>query len=696
MLKGSEPVQVNPLPSSTTEFLLHVKEAVAEAELYWRDVYAEARADVKFAYVEQWDPQARAQRQAESRPCITSNHLPVFIDQILGDARQNRPSIKVSPAQSNARQAPMQERFKSVAGSKDYDGAELMTGLIRNIEQSSDAHMHYDTALQHAVEGGIGWLRVLTEYSKYDVFEQDLVIKSIRNRYSVMCDPRAVEPDLSDMEWCIVSERMRRAEFNKRYPNADVGEIQDIGSSTFWGIGDDVTVAEFFYLQPVKQRLLLLSTGEVVDYAYVKDVLDEIAAQGISVAKERTTTVNKVMWCKLTANTIIEKPVEVPFNTIPIIPVFGKEYDHDGIMHYRSAHRYAKGAQESHNFFLSAGTERIAQSPKRKWVVDALSVEGYETEWRNANISSDPMLRWNSAAGVAKPEGITPPPMPVAEMQMASYAIDEIKATTGIYDASLGNQSNETSGKAILARQRQGDRGSFAFIDNLARAVSRVGRLLLSAIPRIYDTERVVRVGLFDGSNDFVQINQTVIDQQTGREIIIYDMAAGKYDCVVDISPSYQTQRLESADSLMEFMRIDPQAAPLIRDVVAQNMDWAGSDAIAQRLKKGVPRNLLSPDEQKSMDSEQEPPQPTPQDQIQMAQIDADKARAEADKMMAQAKMAEAQVKMQEAQLAPVLMQQEQANQQAQVQRSAGGGVDVEMIRNIVADAIAEIMQGQR
>lgn len=690
-------MQVNPVPSSTGDFLLHVKEAVAEAELYWQYVYAEARADVKFAYVEQWDPQARAQRQAENRPCITSNHLPVFIDQILGDARQNRPSVKVSPAQSNARQAPQQERFKSVAGSKDYDGAELMTGLIRNIEQSSDAQMHYDTALQHAVEGGIGWLRVLTEYSEYDIFTQDLVIKSIRNRYSVMCDPRAVEPDLSDMEWCIVSERMRRKEFNKRYPNATVGEIQDISSSTFWGIGDDITVAEFFYLQPVKQRLLLLSTGEVVDYADVKDVLDELSAQGISVAKERTTTVNKVMWCKLTANTILEKPVEVPFNTIPIVPVFGKEYDDNGTMHYRSAHRYAKGAQESHNFFLSASTERIAQSPKRKWVVDALSVEGYETEWRNANISSDPMLRWNSEGGVAKPEGITPPPMPVAEMQMASYAIDEIKATTGIYDASLGNQSNETSGKAILARQRQGDRGSYTFIDNLARAVSRVGRLLLSAIPRIYDTERVVRIGLFDGSNDFVQINQTVIDQQTGREIIIYDMAAGKYDCVVDVSPSYQTQRMESADSLMEFMRIDPQAAPLIRDVVAQNMDWAGSDAIAQRLKKGVPRNLLSPDEQKAMDSEQEPPQPTPQDNIMMAQIEADKVRAEADKMMAQAKMAEAQVKMQEAQLAPALMQQEQANKQAQVQQSAGGnGVDVEMIRNIVADAIAEMMRGQR
>ena len=98
-----------------------------------------------------------------------------------------------------------------------------------------------------------------------------------------------------------------------------------------------------------------------------------------------------------------------------------------------------------------------------------------------------------------------------------------------------------------MARQREGDVSTFHFIDNLSRAIRHGGRILLDLIPKVYSTERIVRVLGEDLAPAAVRIaptGQPVTEQadETGRIVgRIYDITAGKYDLTVASGPSFTT-----------------------------------------------------------------------------------------------------------------------------------------------------------
>lgn len=676
-------------PSDELAFLQLAVTRYAIGETFWRPNYLAAAEDLHFAYVDQWTQEQREAR--EGSPCLTLNKLPTFLDQVLGDQRQNRPAIIVHPVEADqvtarniqgppglpGQQPQGPKKVLNIAGTKDYTGAELRQGIIRNIEYLSNADTHYDIAAQHEIEAGIGWLRVYTKYSDDDVFDQDLVISSIKNRFSVIMDPNgAAEPDFANANWCFVSQIMRRDEFRDRFPSAVEADFGDmIGDFSSWITEDTVRVAEYFWREPVTRKLLLLSDRRVVFEDEVKPVLDELAAAGVTVIRDRKVETHRVMWALITARSILVKPQEVPFDSIPVVPVLGKEVTVDRYTMYRGLFRYAKDPQVMHNVMMSEALARVGLAPKAPYILDAKSIEGYERLWSNANRKNWNYLPYNYRPDVPPPQRQEPPQMPAAEMQLALAAADELKAVIGLYDASLGDQGNETSGKAILARQRQGDRGTFAFIDNLSRSIRRIGKLLLYAIPRVYDSERIVRIKFPDGGEDWVQINQTIINQQTGQPITIHDIGEGKYDAVVTTGPSYQTQRMEAVDMLMQFIQAVPAAGGIILDIVAKNMDLPGAEEIAKRLKKQLPLGVLDP--QEMQEEGIQPPQPGPADQIAAAQAQADIAKAKADEAMAQAKTVEAQAKIMQIQAAASM---------------AGSGSVEETIKGLVADALAEFI----
>ena len=111
---------------------------------------------------------------------------------------------------------------------------------------------------------------------------------------------------------------------------------------------------------------------------------------------------------------------------------------------------------------------------------------------------------------------------------------------TGIYDASLGSRSNEISGRAILARQREGDTGTFVYIDNWSRAIRHTGKILVDLIPHVYDTARTLRIVGEDGRTDVLEINRPMgLDADWGvTPRIMNDVTVGSYDVVLDMGPA--------------------------------------------------------------------------------------------------------------------------------------------------------------
>ena len=574
---------------SDDDILKEAREAFERAADAEAENRRDALDDLKFARLgEQWPEAIRRERDLDGRPCLTINRLPAFIRQVVNDARQNKPAIVVHPVDDAA----------------DPETAEVFNGLIRHIEQSSDAEVAYDTALDFAVTGGFGYFRINTRYASDDGFDQDLVVERVANPFSIYGDPDGTAADSSDWNSAFVVDTLPKAAFEARWKGADpVDWSADSYASLTgpWLDGDRVMVAEQWIREAVKRTIVALSDGQVVELAVYEKQKAMFDALGVKVVgRPRSVASHKVTQRILTGAEVLET-VEWAGKFIPIVPVYGEELHVDGRRRLRSLVRDAKDPQRMFNYWRTTSTELVALAPKTPFIGRKGAFETDSAKWATANTQTHAYIEYDG------PE----PPMrqpfagaPAGALQEAMNASDDMKAIMGLYDASLGARSNEISGRAIMARQRQGDTSTFHYIDNLNRAMRHAGRILLDLIPKVYATPRVVRILGPDGEAKAVPVNQPQAPGQgapaapgdpTGqvRKIEkIFDLTVGKYDLIVRAGPSFTSRREEAANQMIELIRAYPAAAPAIGDLLAKNLDWPGADEVASRLQALLPPKL--------------------------------------------------------------------------------------------------------
>ena len=526
---------------------------------------------IKFGDGDQWPDEIKAERNAEGRPMLVNNKLRKFIKQVSGDLRKNRPAISIRPVDSEA----------------DVAGAEVRQDLIRQIEYLSNADHAYNLGGEQMLDGGYGFWRIITEFEQ-DGFNQDIKIKRIPNRFTVYLDPSAQEITYEDGNYAFVSEFITRKEFDGKYPGVTplgFTEGQSLGESyEGWYEEDKVRIAEYFYKEYQETEIVQLSTGEVIE---LKDGIDEkdLEMAGFQIVKRRKSKSHKVMWCKISGDKILEGPKEFPSKYIPIVPVIGIEVNIEGKKHYRSLIHDAKDPMRMYNYLRTYEVELIALAPKAPYIGTPKQFEGHEQMWKDANRKNYPYLVYNDIPGVTKPSRERQVDIPTAVVNAANESAADIMDTIGRYEASLGQSSNERSGRAVLARKAGGDASVYTFVDNFNIAVIFTGQILLDMIPRVYDTERVVRLRGSDGKEKAISLNRVILDYETMLPVTINDMTVGKYDFVVTTGPTYQTKRQEIAASMLDFVQFVPQAAPVIGPHLAEVMDWPGAQEIAQELK---------------------------------------------------------------------------------------------------------------
>lgn len=557
--------------------------------------------DLRFARLsEQWPEEIRKKRDAEGRPCLTINRLPAFIRQVVNDSRQNKPAVQVHPVDSQA----------------DPKTAEILSGLIRNIEYASDADVAYDTAVECAVTTGFGYFRIATEYAFDDAFDLDIVIKRIANQFTVYGDPDSTAADSSDWNVAFVTDMYTKAAFEEMWPDADPVDFD--GSSGYasltspWREGDHVMVAEYWTRKKVDKTIYKLATGEVVDEDRLRvltgqEELDPLLTEqilgvmGMQIVGERQTRAWKVTQHILSGCEVLETN-EWAGRYIPIIPVYGDEVNEEGKRHFRSLIRDAKDPQRMLNFWRTASTEIVALAPRTPWIGQEGQFDG-DPNWQTANTESHAYLTYQNVDGALSPPMRQPldggPAL--GAMQEAMSAGEDMKTIIGIHDAGLGQRSNEISGVAIKARQREGDVSTFHFIDNLSRGIRHAGRVLIDLIPTVYNGQRMIRILGEDKKAQTVPLGVEVPanavpgagdDQMPEGAMRIFDLSAGKYDVTVEAGPSFSTKREEAATQMMEFIQAFPAAAPIIGDLFAANLDWPGATEIAARLKTMLPEQL--------------------------------------------------------------------------------------------------------
>ncbi len=527
-----------------------------------------------------------------ARPCLTINKLPQHVLQVTNDQRQNRPSGKVIPADDKA----------------DVEVAEIFNGIVRHIEYISDADVAFDTACDNQVTFGEGYFRILTEYCDDNSFEQDLRIGRIRDSFSVYMDPTIQDPCGSDAEWCFINQEITKDAYEREFPNAatlsslayGVGD----GQLNAWINQDTVRIAEYFYIEHESKKLNQYPGGMTAMAGSPE--AKQIEMMGLVATKTRDVDVRTVKWCKTNGFEVLEER-DWAGKYIPVIRVIGNEFEIDGRMYVSGLVRNAKDAQRMYNYWVSQEAEMLALAPKAPFIGYGGQFEGYENQWKTANINNWPYLEVNpdvtDGAGGPLPLPQRAPP-PLAQnglLQAKMGAADDIKGTTGQYDSSLGAAGNETSGRAILAREKQGDTGTYHFIDNLARAIRYATRQLVDLIPKIYDTQRIARIIGIDGETDQAMIDPTqpeavkkIVDQQTGATIKkIYNPNVGKYDVAVSTGPSYMTKRQESLDAMSRLLQGNPNLWAVAGDLFIKNMDWPGAQEMSKRFAKTIDPKLM-------------------------------------------------------------------------------------------------------
>jgi hypothetical protein len=548
---------------------------INEAIKFWRLVNdadstnrAEALMDVKFAAGDQWPVEIQNSRNLESRPCLTINKIDAYIRQVTNQQRMQRPRIKVHPVNNLA----------------DYKIAQVIEGITRHIEVNSNADTAYDTAFDYAVRMGWGYWRINTKYVSETSFDQEIFIDTIDNPFTVYFDPNSILPDGSDAERCLITTVMDKKIFRENYPGADDGanfQQRSTGDDTAaWLTKEDIRVAEYFWIERERAKLYLLSDG-TSGFADSDNFFARVEASGLTVVDERDSFRKAVKWMKCTAMEILEEKTWAG-KYIPVVPCYGAQVIIDDKRKKYGLVRFAKDPQRMYNFWRTSMTESVALAPKAKWLLAEGQDEGHENEWAMANIKSTPVLRYKQkdieGVPAPAPTRLQPEPPPTGIMEAAGAISADLQMVLGVLDP---NQlpSGNISGKALQGQQNQVDLSNFHFYDNMTRSIRQTGKIILDLIPKIYDTERVMRIIGSDGQPDMTTINQA---NAIGE--VLNDVTVGEYDVVMDTGPGFQTKRQQAVESMMPLLTGNAELFNIAGDLVFRNMDFPGADVIADRL----------------------------------------------------------------------------------------------------------------
>jgi hypothetical protein len=590
-----------------------------EADRENRDRDQEQRRFYRGKQADQWD--GTTLRKRGGRISVTVNRCPQFVKQITGEMRQNKPAIKVLPVDDQT----------------DPKLAEVYSAIIRHIESNSDAHRIYSKTGEQSVIGGMGWFRILTDYLDDKSFDQELIVRHVKNPLSVVCDPGALELTRCDAMWMIVSEMIPEATFKAKYPNAKLQGF-DAEDMAEWHADKKIRVAEYWVREEKPRDLLLLSDGST-RYGDELDDLEMAVLSGLGVTIEdrRKVKAHKVKCYKITGLEVLDR-YDWAGSYIPLIPVVGEEIE-VGDEVFRHGLVYPMiDSQKAYNFARSAMLETVASQPKAPYLVTAEMVKNHQKAWRGLNDGNPTVLPYDPDSKAPQgPQRIAPPNFASAWYQEALTADGDMKATTGIYDASLGKQSNETSGRAIMARDQQGETASYVYVDNLSAAIRQAGRILLEMIPHIYTGERVIRMMGEDGAIEgYERINTMLPDGNVWN-----DISVGQFDLEVTTGPAFATKRMEAADKMMSLVQSVPAIGQVGADLIVKGLDMPYGDKLADRLGMMlVPPGMDADLDKKRAElaAAQGPQQPDPMQEIAVAGAMEEVKNTAADTALKEAK----------------------------------------------------------
>jgi len=439
-----------------------------------------------------------------------------------------------------------------------------------------------------------------------------------------------VDPTGRDARTVWVDDRIPKDEFSRKWPQAGGGsnllEVDKVDRITLAGWQDEYAyrVTEYWRMIERQKTLALFENGKMYE-------IDETNEEQIIQANGAPVK-TRIVWCRYaqmhycTGWCILAGPYEYRMNRLPVIRMSGRIVNVAGRRVRYGLVRFMKDPSRLKNFWRSIAAEQLGYAPKAQWLATQSAIEGRQDAFRRAHLTRDPLLIVNDEAVIGQNiQRIEPPAPQAAIFQEVAMNTQDMKDVSGIQDASLGIRSNETSGRAIMNRQHEGDIASQTYYDNADAALLEAGDVINQLIPQIYDGTRVVRLIGKDESIKFQRINDPMDPHAV-------DLGIGIFDVALSTGTSYTTRRVEAGQAMMDAIQVWPQLMEIAGDLVVKAQDWPGAEELSERLQKTVPPQFLSPEDQQKLQPPPVSPQVVQQMQQALQQLQQENTQLKLDK----------------------------------------------------------------
>lgn len=693
----------------------------AQARTWFDWDYKFSNGDAHNLY--QWDNAIVQDRLANNRPILTINKTQQHNLQVINDQKQNKPGVNIRP----------------VGESASFEAAQVFQEVVRHIEYISSAESVYDNATSFQVQAGIGYWRIITDYIDSRSFDQEIYIKPIKDPRAVYLDPDINEDDGSDARFGFIFNDMPKDLFDSKYPkfkdkigsnNSVFGVVHDP-----WINDKSIKIVEYYKKTQEEETLVgfvipenmegagdqvikfisELEEFEKLAYDKIKQVNDDLKKIKERVPeefdlREREVLTDNIEWFKIAGDIIIDRGPWLG-KYIPIVRLVGTETVIDGILDRKGHTRALINAQQMYNYNTSANVEYGALQTKAPWLAATQAIEGYEEYYKTANAVNHSYMPYNAfdEDGNTLPPPTRPLPPQASEGYVKGLTIaqNEMMMASGQYQAQMGENENAKSGVAINARQRQGDRATYHFIDNNAKAIRFTGKILIDLVPKIYDTKRIMRISATDGSIMEVTIDPKakqayqklpppengIIARDKHEQIIqlIFNPNVGIYDVQSEVGPSFATRRQEAFNALTQIAQQNEQFMNIAGDILWKVADFPEAQVLAERWRKIIPPNItgdaLDPEIEKTMTE-------ASQRLEQQLALIAKQSQELADKdRELDIKAKEAETKWATAAADAARLDYEAETKRLTALGNAGPGISVEQIQPVVKQLLREMLR---
>lgn len=588
----------------------------------------------------QWE--ASVWNRLANRPRYSLDLMSPLIQQISGEMEKLDFAIDINPSSADS--------------SKEV--ANTFNGIIRHIENISNANRVYNTAGRGILESGISGWRIDVDWANQTNFDQDLIINYISNfKDRVWFDHGSQEQDRSDADFCWVMTPFTEKAYKDKYPEGSGTSIpQDNYCTYYWYKPEFIVCAEYFWKEKKKTPIIQMSNGAVFEKNDdTMSVIDELRGFGIDVIAERDAEVDTVFVRKMDGDDWLDDKKETVFKYLPVIPDYGNfRIIEDKAIYYGLPEKLLD-AQRITNYTISRLTEDTSLRAKSKMWMSKEQAAGNMAQYKTMNVDNKPIATFNHREGQADPAYKQPAPPDPTLLTIMEATTTYINKIAGLYSSNQGDNPGLQSGIAVDSQIAQGINGMNGYFTSQEIAICHTAKVLITGpIQKVYGDRQQVRILGVDGESDFEDLTKTVQDVQTGKEVQLIDMSKGQYDAVCSVGLSYSSRRQETIQNIIDYAKIDPTIIDDGSDIILANTEGPGMKDLAKRRRRknvlaGIvtPEELTEEEEQMLQQQQQAGSEPSAQDQAAIGLVQAEQSKAEAQTADVMSKAQERQDKIQ-------------------------------------------------